>query len=142
MIRKLTRLIFATACLVALMVMPLLADQATIKAGREVVDVWLVLQDAGKYDETWEQSAAYVKNLLNQQKWSAVMKAQRAPQGAVKSRTLQSSSYATELPGMPDGKYVVLIYKTSFEKKATAIETIIPMQEEDGQWKVMTYRIR
>ena len=68
MIRKLAGLIFATACLVALMAMPLLGDQATIKAGREVVDAWLVLQDAGKYDETWEQSAAYVKKLLNQQK--------------------------------------------------------------------------
>ena len=66
----------------------------------------------------------------------------RGPLGAVKSRALQSASYATELPGMPDGKYVVLTYKTSFEKKKSAIETIIPMQEEDGKWKVMTYRIR
>ena len=30
----------------------------------------------------------------------------------------------------------------SFEKKESAIETIIPMQEEHGKWKVMTYRIR
>ena len=142
MSRKPAVLLCPTVCLVALMAMPLLADDASIKAGREAVDAWLVLQDAGTYDETWEQSAAFVKKLLNQQKWQTAMQTHRAPLGAVKSRALQSSSYATELPGMPDGKYVVLLYKTSFENKKSAVETIIPMWEEDGQWKVMTYRIR
>ena len=140
--RTTTRLLFSTLCLAALIVSPLPANDASIKAGREAVDAWLVLQDAGKYDDTWEQSAVYVKKLLNQKQWLKAMQTHRTPLGAVKSRTLQSASYTTELQGMPDAKYVVLIYKTSFENKDSAIETIIPMQEADGQWKVMTYRFR
>ena len=142
MIRNPTGLSLPIACLAVLMAMPLIADQASIKAGREAVDAWLVIHDEGKYDESRQQSAAFVKKVLTEQKWQTAMLTHRGPLGAVKSRALQSASYATELPGMPDGKYVVLTYKTSFEKKKSAIETIIPMQEEDGKWKVMTYRIR
>ncbi|HEX3698552.1 MAG TPA: DUF4019 domain-containing protein [Polyangia bacterium] len=34
----------------------------------------------------------------------------------------------TTLPGAPDGKYVVIQFATSFERKKEAVETITPMQ--------------
>ena len=46
------------------------------------------------------------------------------------------------LPGAPDGKYVVIQYDTVFENKSSAVETIIPMADPDGAWRVSGYFIR
>ena len=42
----------------------------------------------------------------------------------------------------PDGHYVVIQYATTFEHKKSAVETITPMQEADGSWKVSGYFIK
>jgi Protein of unknown function (DUF4019) len=55
---------------------------------------------------------------------------------------LKSREYTEKLPGAPDGKYVVIQYDTVFEKKASAIETVTPMAEADGKWRVSGYYIR
>jgi hypothetical protein len=46
------------------------------------------------------------------------------------------------MPGAPGGKYVIIQYATAFEKKATAVETVIPMLDPDGAWRVSGYFIR
>ena len=50
--------------------------------------------------------------------------------------------YTTNLPGAPDGEYVVIQYKTSFQNKASAIETVTPMRDPDGVYRVSGYYIR
>ncbi|MGB3565135.1 MAG: DUF4019 domain-containing protein, partial [Thermoanaerobaculia bacterium] len=64
------------------------------------------------------------------------------PLGKVLSRKVKSKQYATSLPGAPDGEYVVIQFETSFENKTTAIETVTPMKDEDGKWRVSGYFIR
>jgi hypothetical protein len=46
------------------------------------------------------------------------------------------------LPGAPDGEYVVIQFKTAFENKKFAIETVTPMLDGDGKWRVSGYFIR
>jgi hypothetical protein len=46
------------------------------------------------------------------------------------------------VPGAPAGEYVVIQYDTQFENAASAIETITPMHEKDGSWKVCGYYIK
>jgi hypothetical protein len=58
------------------------------------------------------------------------------------SRKLKSKKYTTSLPGAPDGKYVVIQYETSFEHKKSAIETVTPMLDKDGKWRVSGYYIK
>ena len=53
-----------------------------------------------------------------------------------------SKTYAEALPGAPDGKYVVVQYRTSFERKESAVETVTPMLDEDGRWRVSGYFIK
>ncbi len=48
----------------------------------------------------------------------------------------------TSLPGAPDGEYVVIQYNTEFENKKVAIETITPMLDDDGKWRVSGYYIK
>ena len=55
------------------------------------------------------------------------------------SRKLKSKSYSTSLPGAPDGEYVVIQFEASFENKKSAIETITPMLDKDGKWRVSGY---
>ena len=57
-------------------------------------------------------------------------------------RTLKYKKYTTTLPGAPDGEYVVIQYQTSFERKKSAIETVTPMRDKDGKWRVAGYYIR
>ncbi len=48
----------------------------------------------------------------------------------------------TSLPGAPDGEYVVISYETSFTNKKSAIETVTPMLDKDGKWRVSGYFIK
>ena len=66
----------------------------------------------------------------------------RAPLGKLVSRKLKSREYAEKMPGAPDGRYVVVQYDTVFENKASAVETVTPMADPDGVWRVAGYFIR
>ena len=62
--------------------------------------------------------------------------------GKTLSRKLLSQSYQTSLPGAPDGQYVVIQYNASFEGKKSAIETVTPVLDSDGVWRVSGYYIK
>ena len=137
-IRRLALILVAAA----LCASPPPSESASVEAAQKAAESRLVLHDAGDYAKSYEQAANYVKNVLSPEEWEKTMRTHRAPLGSVKTRKLTSATYTAELPGVPDGKYVVLLYETSFENKKSAVETVIPLQEADGQWKVFTYRIR
>jgi hypothetical protein len=64
------------------------------------------------------------------------------PVGAFQERTLASSTYTTTLPGVPPGRYVVLQYASRFADRANAVETVTPMLDADGKWRVSGYFLR
>ncbi len=64
------------------------------------------------------------------------------PIGKPVSRHLKSTRYAEELPGAPDGEYVVIEYETSFEKKRNGVETITSMKDSDERWRVAGYFVK
>ena len=112
------------------------------KSAQSAAEAWLALVDAGSYAQSWSESADYFKKAVDQAGWEKSLTGVRTPLGKMSSRTLKSSKYATSLPGAPDGEYVVIQFDTSFEKKATAIETVTPMKDPDGTWRVSGYFIK
>jgi hypothetical protein len=121
----------------------------TLQAGSQVEEAaiasaqkWLTLIDEGKYSESWNQAAGFFKTAVSKKDWLKSMEAFRKPLGALISRKLKSKKYTTSLPGAPDGKYVVIQYETSFEHKKSAIETVTPMLDKDGKWRVSGYYIK
>jgi len=114
------------------------AEKAAIKAAKS----WLTLVDNEKYPESWEQAAQYFKGAVTKEQWVKAIKAARKSFGKNISRKLKSKRYYTSLPGAPDGKYVVIQFKSSFENKKSAIETITPMLNKDGKWRVSGYFIK
>jgi hypothetical protein len=115
-----------------------LDEQLAIVAAEQ----WLRLVDNGSYAESWDQAATYFKNAIKKDDWQRSVKAVREPFGNVISRSIKSQRYTTALPGAPDGKYVVIQFETSFAHKKAAIETITPMMDSNGQWRVSGYFIK
>ena len=103
---------------------------------------WLVQIDKGEYLESWDNAAQYFQNRILQDRWSAALKASRGPLGNSTSRNINSSEFKSELPGAPDGNYYILTYNSSFENKASAIETITLTKGIDGKWRAVGYYIK
>lgn len=78
----------------------------------------------------------YSKMLSAKEQWTEKGKAVREPLGKINSRKLKSATYKTSLPGAPDGQYIVIQYDSSFEHKKSTVETVTPMLDQDGQWRV------
>ncbi len=116
--------------------------QETVAQANKAALSWLKLVDDGGYKESWEQAASFFKDRVPEQTWDNQAAAVRKPLGPVLSRTLKRAQYATALPGAPDGQYVVIQYDTSFQNKKSAVETITPMLDSDGKWRVSGYYIR
>jgi hypothetical protein len=118
------------------------AEPAKEKAAVAAAEKWLALVDGGKYGESWKEAAAYFRGAITQEKWDQSLQAVRKPLGKMVSRKVAAKDYQTTLPGAPDGQYVVILFETSFENKKDAIETVTPMLDRDGKWRVSGYYIR
>jgi len=128
-----------------LVLLPIATMAQTVDQETEAVTAaegWLALVDAGKYGESWKAVSRYFKIAVPQGQWEQSLKAVRSPLGKLVSRKLLSKTYMTSLPGAPDGEYLVIQFETSFQDKKSAIETITPMKEKDGKWKVSGYYIK
>jgi hypothetical protein len=109
------------------------------KAAVAAAEAWLSLVDEGDYAGSWDGAASFFKSAVGQAQWVQTMDTSRKPFGKNTSRKLISKSYSTTLPGAPDGEYVVIQFEASFENKPSAIETITPMKDTDGKWRVSGY---
>jgi hypothetical protein len=118
------------------------ADSKGQEKAVEAAMNWLALVDQGNYGKSWETAAGYFKGTVTEKQWEQAVNAVRSPLGKVISRKLKSKQYTTSLPGAPDGEYVVIQFETSFEKKKSSVETITPMKEKDGSWRVSGYYIK
>jgi hypothetical protein len=74
--------------------------------------------------------------------WLEQIAPQRRLMGKLVSRVVESKRYATSFPGRPDGEYVMVQYKTAFEKKKDAGEIVVVSFQEDGTWRVVAYMLR
>jgi len=94
------------------------------------------------YAHSWSAASEHFRSSITQSELVSRVSAVRRPLGAVKSRQLSSARATHALPGAPDGEYVVLEFRTSYEHKADATETVTPMKDPDGRWRVSGYYIR
>ena len=117
-------------------------ENEAVSKSQIAATTWLILTDSGKYPESWEEAAASIKLAITKPDWERALKSYRSPLGTLKSRKLKSATFTRTLSGAPDGEYVVIQYDTQFENKASAIETVTPMHEKDGSWRVSGYYIK
>lgn len=103
---------------------------------------WLALTDAANYSAGWSAASTLFRQRVSQSQWQAAATNARAPLGALKSRKVQSATYTRSVPGAPEGEYVIVTFASSFANRASAIETVTPMLDTDGTWRVSGYYIK
>lgn len=109
-----------------------------IAASRE----WLSVVDAGQYGQSWDEAAALFKQHISKSQWERAVGDVRKQTGALKTREFESAQSAHQLPGVPDGDYVVIVYRSSFAAAPVATETVTPMRDADGHWRVAGYLVK
>jgi len=117
------------------------ADEQTDQAVA-AAKTWLGLVDTKQYKESWAEAAPFFKERVKEEEWGKMIASVRGPFGDLKSRELIGAQYTNALPGAPDGEYVVIQFQTSFQKKAESVETITPMKDGQGVWRVSGYYIK
>lgn len=150
---KLKKLIFAAAlaCLISGVshaqeptpAAPAGADTTDALAhASEAALAWLEDVDKGSYAQSWANAAALFKEAVTEETWIAELQKVRKPLGELSSRQMVASQYATLLPMAPEGEYVVIQFTSRFEGHPTATETVTPMMDPDGNWRVAGYYIK
>jgi hypothetical protein len=140
------------AFLVAFFAAGVVAAQGPEDAAQAAAESWLRLVDGGDYSGSWDQAAKVVKGSVKQAEWGGMVEGTRTPHGRLVSRKLKSREFTEKAPttrvvggkvySWGNGKYVVIQYDSVFANKASAVETVIPMADSDGVWRVSAYSIR
>jgi len=135
-------LFVATTVLILLAGTCLADEKAAVAQAQTATTNWLALTDGSKYAQSWEDAASVFKAAVTKANWESALKGVRVPLGSVTSRKLRAVTFTRTLPGAPDGEYVIIQFDTQFANKAAAVETITPMHEKDGSWRVSGYFIK
>ena len=115
---------------------------AAVSAAQVAARSWLSLVDRGTYDESWDSAAAFFRRAVTKPAWEDALRKARTPFEPFGERQLVGAAYRTVLPQAPAGHYVVLEYRTVAGRGKKVLETVTPMKDEDGRWRVAGYFIR
>lgn len=118
------------------------SEPEVIEDARIRTVAWLALTDTGQYASSWDSASSLFKLAVSKEDWENSLSAVRVPIGALVTREIATSKFSTMLPGAPDGEYVVFQFNSSFNHKATAVETVTAMKDTDGTWRVAGYFIK
>jgi len=133
-------LIFSALGLALMSAAPLSAQKnpAAEAAAAEAAKSWLVLVDAGKYPESWTAAGTIFKNALTSEKWTSMIKTVRDPLGKAKSRKVKLTLFSHQA----NLDVVTVQFKTEFQKKDGAVETVSEAKQSDGKWRTVGYFIK
>ena len=105
------------------------------------VEQWLSLLDAQNYEASWVRAGTFFKQQVTVSQWQSAAQNVHKSFGTVQSRSVQSATATTDVPGAPDGSYVIFIFHATFTHKQKAVETVTAI-EEMGAWHVVGYFVR
>lgn len=112
------------------------------QAARAAAEEWLPLLDGGKYVESWQKLDPAFAKKVGKKKWASSMAEICGRAGKLSSRKFNSAEYTKELPGAPEGEYVVVRFDCAFEKKAAATEKVVLILGRDLNWRVAGYVVK
>jgi hypothetical protein len=97
--------------------------------------------DHGRFADSYAYTGMLIRAQLDRDSYAKQLEKARAGVGALLSRELMNATYATTLPGAPEGQYVVLNYGASFANRQQAEETVT-LAFAKGYWRVSGYYIK
>ena len=132
----------ACGILVSLLVAPAVAAGGPEVLAEAAGESWLKLVEDGQYALAWQRAAQLLKYELTQAAFVEMTKKARNETGKLVSRKLRSRKLTRQSPSGAPGRCVVIEYDSVFEKRASAVETVIMVAEPDGAWRVAGALIR
>ena len=118
------------------------AEEIDSAEGMEEGREWLVLIDGARFAEAWETAAEAFRKDLPRDKWELAAVQARTGLGPLMGRKLRTASHTRQLPGLPDGEYLVIQFDVRFERRLLASESLVLEREKDNRWRVAGYWIR
>jgi Protein of unknown function (DUF4019) len=118
------------------------STKPAVTAAQLAAASWLGLVDKGRYGESWDSAATFFRQAVARSSWEAAVASARRPFEPFGERQQVQASFQTRLPNAPPGQYVVLQYRTKTGGGRTVVETVTPMKDSDGNWRVSGYYIR
>jgi hypothetical protein len=117
------------------------AHAAQVEAAQKAARDWLQLVDAEKYEESWKQAAPFLQAHLAEKDWEKRLDAMRKPIDPMVDRSLHTTQYREQFPGLPAGQYVAFVWETYFGAKHQMLESLI-MSYDGNQWKAVGYAVQ
>ena len=120
-------------------------DPLSTKTGvpREAIaaaKAWLDLIDADNPDLAWKKANPFFQADITAPEWTERVRELHAAFGHVMGRSFVSAEEATELPGSPPGRYIVLHFSTLGYRRNYS-ETVT-VQGQDDSWIVAGFFAR
>ena len=117
------------------------AQQDDLIEALRAADTWLGSLDEQNYAKCFSTAAPIFQQSTTLKKWEAALRAVKAGLGKVRERSIVEVKAATKLPpNSPEGRYFVIKYATSFQKKK-ASELLTMMLTKKGTWQVAGYYV-
>ena len=116
-------------------------DEVDTLPAQDAARTWLVAVDAGAYGKSWDTSSEIFQKAIKRDDWEKTLVTARGQMGSAGARKTRLVQFTRNIPNVPEGEYVVIQYETAFENRA-AIETVTPVKEKDGTWRVAGYFIK
>ena len=101
------------------------------EAARKAAEAWLLLWDAGRYDEAYDNVAEEFKK--ERQRWYVIWYGLRRPLGTMKVRKQISAEPCENQPNC-----IAVMFETSFEHATHVVESLLVMLD-NGKWRVGLY---
>jgi hypothetical protein len=117
-------------------------DLAGSRAAKQQADAWLSLLDSARFEESWDSAAASLQQSTPRRSWVESAAAMRASLGRPRLRKLISLMETRSVPSAPAGRYVVVEYRSKFDRRPVAFESVTEMLCDDGQWRAIGYAVR
>ena len=119
-----------------------LDSEFQLDKAREAAAGWLALLDGGDYSSSWSQSDKLFQRAIVQQSWPDAATKLRGELGRLVSRKFSGRQYSERLPGVPNGQYVLITFRSDFENRKEVEETLTVAFAGRQGWRVAGYRIK
>jgi hypothetical protein len=139
--QQMTRASALAWCLLVVAATPANAVESDETAALQAAEAWLKLIDAGQYGASWDEASSTFRRAISRSAWEKQAVAVLEPLGKMLERKSATKQLKHELPGAPDGTYVVLTFDTRFEHKERGHETVT-MMLDGGRFRGAGYFIR
>ncbi|CDR34998.1 DUF4019 domain-containing protein [Criblamydia sequanensis] len=115
------------------------SERESFARSKEESLFFLQLIDYEAYDEAWEESSPIFKELYPKREWIRSLDKERLPYGKPVARKMTNQLRNVNPRYFPKGTYMMFSFRTRFEKGIEIDELLNLKQDNQNNWKVVTY---